>query len=101
MNKNTLDEMPQHIARFQISAELLRDLLHLPKDAVIGHVATHDPRTFWIYVEHPDLPETLPGEQWPECIPEFKQVRITLGEFSFGEFWDISLVDWGIHDKKV
>ena len=59
---------------FKVSHELLVQALHLPDNAEIIAVDFHSPNTCKVWVEHPDIPETLgvEGMNYPELHPRFR-----------------------------
>lgn len=56
---------------FFLSHELLRETLHLPYNAEIIAVDFYSPNTCKVWVEHPDIPETLnvEGSEYLELNP--------------------------------
>ena len=79
--------MAKNIARFRISRDFLVEVLKLPEGANIvkifedNNVHSGD---FTFVIEHPDLPEVIPGELIPEIKANIKQ--------SYGYDWD-----WGLY----
>ena len=58
---------------FSLSYDLLRDVLHLPDDAEIVGVESSGRTTFFLWVEHSDIPE--PKDNVPhKLLPIFKRV---------------------------
>jgi hypothetical protein len=77
-------------ARFDVSLDLLADLLHLPRGTTILEVGQSNLRdqTFPVYVQHDDLPEIQDGDLWPEVMPtHIRQEPIVFG-------------GWGLEPQK-
>lgn len=62
-------------AKFLISAELLHDLMHLPKTAeIIGVDWDFSRLGIWIYLESPDLKPIGLGEEIPVIHPNVDSI---------------------------
>ena len=63
-------------AKVKISFELLASLLHFPPDTKITDVwcerMTKNAQSFFVLVEHPDLPEVSAEEHFRTVCPEIK-----------------------------
>jgi len=72
-------------AYFDMSTDLLGDLLNLPKGTTIRGVSQGDmlPYTFRVHVERPDLPDDEPAIR---VMPTFRRVTSEAVEFE----------DWGL-----
>jgi len=81
-------------AKFQVDYEVLKSLLCLPEDAKIYWVNdTKSPdERFWVFVEHPDLPEIVSGYSWKEMTPIF-ETNTETNQFK--------MIDWGVEEESI
>ena len=63
--------MMRHMARIHVNAELLMRAMAMPEGTQIYNIVRHEfrPDEFIFYVEHPDLPELLEGEEPSDITP--------------------------------
>jgi len=65
----------KHMARFIISAQLLKELLRLPPEANIYNIRHGSiPYTFALLIEHPRLPPLYEGTE-PITITDLKEFK--------------------------
>lgn len=99
MSEINSNKRPRRRAVVRFSYELLRDIL-FPKETEILYVNLESQtvfgvQSFMVVVEHPDLPETKPGDLLPEVQPAYR--RHFGGEIE-NEIESIEFLDWGIPD---
>lgn len=82
----------KHRARIDVSLELIRNLLGMPDDAQIVAVEWEPQRglVMTLWVEHPDLPEVLPGVVVPRITPIVNAIRGACGHV------DKITLDWNV-----
>lgn len=63
--------MSRKVAQFQVSAQLIKEALAMPKKTKIHNIVRHDynSNVFVFFVEHPDFDEIEDGEVPPELTP--------------------------------
>jgi len=64
----------KHLARFDVSMELIRDALALPDDTTIIDIQRHaiNPFVYIFVIEHPDAPECFENQIILEIEPHFR-----------------------------
>jgi hypothetical protein len=61
--------MTRRIVQFKVSEELILQALAMPEHTSIQKIARHNCNTFTFFVEHPELPELLEGNEPIEISP--------------------------------
>ena len=67
----------RHMAKFKLTAELLRKALNMPDGTEIYNIVRAEmwPDTFVFFVEHPELPEIPEGGQPYEITPVLTEYK--------------------------
>lgn len=83
--------MARRMVKFLVDAEFIIKGLNLPGETQIYNITRHDfiPDCFVFYVEHPELPELMPGETPLLIMPIFQADYDNLIPAE-------KMIDWGI-----